>query len=49
MNYLLFEEGTGGDLERVMVCFLLQVSLATALAVERRASVTSQNSPTTST
>lgn len=43
----LSEEDFGGKLETLMVCFLLQVSLGIVLAVERKASVTSRNSPIT--
>lgn len=44
MRSVLFEEDIEGKLETFMVCFLPQVSLGIVLAVERKASVTSQNS-----
>lgn len=47
LNYVLFGQDFGGQLETFLVCFLLQVSLGIVLAVERKASVTSRNSPIT--
>lgn len=47
MNRVSPEEGSGGELEMFTICLLLQVSLGIALAVERKASATSRNSPIT--